>query len=96
MQLSCCFNIALESKKGKNTKDVKSAKKGDPGTESPRPEPTQTVNPLNDPDLPVKSENGQLYIPGNTTLVYLALACEYFRLNPSYHVPCLKLLQIIR
>lgn len=68
--------IALESKKGKNPKDVKSAKKGDGGTDSPRPDPVQNMNPLSDPDLPVKSENGQLYIPGNTTLLYLALACE--------------------
>lgn len=55
---------------------MKNVKKGDAGTESPRPEPIQTMNPLSDPDLPVKSENGQLYIPGNTTLLYLALACE--------------------
>lgn len=60
----------------KTTKDTKGVKKGEPGAESPRPEPIQTMNPLSDPDLPVKSENGQLYIPGNTTLVYLALACK--------------------
>lgn len=66
------FNAALESRKGKSGKDTKIVKRT---SESPHPEPPQMVqvNPLL--DLPVESEKGHLYLPGNTTLVYLALAC---------------------
>lgn len=64
----------LESKKGKGGKDSKLVKRGDQGSESPHPDPPlmMQVNPLI--ELPVESENGHLYLPGNTTLVYLALS----------------------
>ena len=63
-----------ESKKNKG-KDSKAGKKGaEPPPESPKPEQTETINPLL--DVHVEKEQDKLFIPGNTALVYLALACK--------------------
>lgn len=72
--MQSCFCPGPESKKNKG-KDSKTGKKGaEPPPESPRPEPAETINPLLDPR--VEKEQDKLFIPGNTTLVYLTLACK--------------------
>lgn len=69
----------MDTKKGKGSKDGKSAKKGaDLVLESPHPEPMQSVNPLIDDELPVEKEGYQLFLPGNTSLVFLSLACKCY------------------
>lgn len=73
----------MEGRKSKTIKEVKGAKRGEvtgSGFESPRPEPPQTMNPL---ELPVKNEHGQLYLPGNMALVSLSLACQLVQLRDS-------------
>ena len=55
-------------------KDSRVGKKGpDPVVESPRPEGLEGSNPLLEC---MEEEQGRLFLPGNTTLVHLALACE--------------------
>ena len=63
-----------ESKRNKG-KDSKASKKvADTPAESPKPEPLETLNPLL--DVPLEKEQDKLFIPGNTTLAYLTLACK--------------------
>lgn len=68
-------------RKGKGTKDGKGGKKGaDLTPESPQLETLEVINPLI--DLQVEKEDDQLILPGNTSLVYLGLACKL------YHYQC--------
>ena len=73
--LRLLLNLGADSKKIKG-KDSKSSKKGtDPPLESPKPDPVETINPLL--DVCVEKEQDKLFIPGNTTLVFLTLACKF-------------------
>ena len=66
--------ICSDSKKSKG-KDSKTSKKvAEPPPESPKPESPETINPLL--DVPLEKEQDRLFMPGNTTLAYLTLACR--------------------
>ena len=67
------WTLGGDSKKGGRGKDSKGSKKGaEPPDESPQPEVTEARSPL----LDAKKIGDQWYLPGNTNLVYLTLACE--------------------
>lgn len=69
------YYLGTDSKKNKG-KDSKASKKGaDPPVESPKPDPVETINPLL--DVSVEKEQDKLFIPGNTTLAFLTLACKF-------------------
>ena len=69
------YYIGADSKKNKG-KDTKTSKKGaDLPLESPKADPVETINPLL--DVSVEKEQDKLFIPGNTTLVFLTLACKF-------------------
>ena len=74
--------LNIDGKKTKG-KDSKAGKKGvDPPPESPKPETVEIINPLL--DVRIEKEQDKLFISGNTTLVYLSLACKSTYTNITY------------